>query len=161
MHEAKIKQQVKDYEKQQKMLRAAKKSGASSKQVRAAAQIQPALLTTTQTPGWMDITQSRLRAGSCWCWIVVCSDHSTNTSLGRSNLGVFARSLARSLGRQWPKQSVTARRRASAAEAAVAAARRATMVRQSIATSCVYWNVCACVAWLPLIFCMYCRGVVT
>ncbi len=34
MHTTKIKQQLKDYEKQQKMLRAAKKSGASTKQVR-------------------------------------------------------------------------------------------------------------------------------
>lgn len=34
MHDTKIKQQLKDYEKQQKMLRAAKKSGSSSKQAR-------------------------------------------------------------------------------------------------------------------------------
>merc|ERR1712196_179253 len=38
MHEAKVKQQLKDYEKQQKMLRAAKKSGSSSKQAMAKAE---------------------------------------------------------------------------------------------------------------------------
>eukprot|EP00750_Incisomonas_marina_P001864 INCI11732.2.p1 GENE.INCI11732.2~~INCI11732.2.p1 ORF type:complete len:1192 (+),score=391.74 INCI11732.2:267-3842(+) len=38
MHDTKIKQQLKDYEKQQKMLRAAKKSGSSSKQAMAKAE---------------------------------------------------------------------------------------------------------------------------